>query len=330
MKLSKITAIHGSSANKSPGQNLRGILLPFPTPFGQDGEVDFHGLRSNIEKWNAAGINGYVALGSTGERVHLDERECLKVVETARAAVPEEMAFIVGGGQPSTRATIVEARRLAEAGADAVLLLTPSFYRAAMTQSALFNYYMTVAESAPLPLLLYSMPELTGIAIAPETVARLSEHQNIIGLKDSAGDIINFAETLRLAREDFAVLTGNGPLLYAALAAGATGGILAVGCVDARLVVKIYEAARNGEHERARVWQRRLTPLALAVTKRYGIGGLKAALDLLGLTGGHVRAPLQDASDEARAEIARLLEECAAVEELTERNERYRLAGATE
>jgi 4-hydroxy-2-oxoglutarate aldolase len=330
LKPAKITASQGLSANKSPGQNLRGILLPFPTPFRQDGELNFSGLRSNIEKWNETGVAGYVALGSTGERVHLEESERLKVIETARAAVPEEKAFIVGGGQPSTRATIIEARRLAEAGADALLLLTPCFYRAAMTQSALYSYYMAVAESAPLPLLLYSMPELTGIAIAPETIARLSEHENIVGLKDSAGDIINFAETLRLAREDFAVLTGNGPLLYAALAAGATGGILAVGCVAARLALKIYRAVRAGEHERASAWQRRLTPLGLAVTKRYGIGGLKAALDMIGFTGGHVRAPLQDATEEARQEIARLLEACSSVEELTERDERYRLAGATE
>jgi 4-hydroxy-2-oxoglutarate aldolase len=330
LKPSKITTVQGFSASKFPGQNLRGILLPFPTPFGPEGEVDLSGLRSNIEKWNATGITGYVALGSTGERVHLEERELLQVIETARAIVPAEMAFIVGGGQPSTRATINETRRLALAGADAVLLLTPSFYRAAMTQSALYDYYVAVAESSPVPLLLYSMPDLIGIAIAPETVARLSEHENIVGLKDSAGDIINFAETLRLAPADFAVLTGNGPLLSAALAAGATGGILAVGCVAARLALQIYRAARAGDYESAHEWQRRLTPLALAVTKRYGIGGLKAALDMLGFKGGHVRAPLQDTTEEARGEIARLVEECVAVEELTERDERYRLAGATE
>jgi 4-hydroxy-2-oxoglutarate aldolase len=311
-------------------QSLRGILLPFPTPFGQDGEVNAPAVRSNIERWNATGVNGYVALGSTGERVHLLERECLEVIETARGAVPPAMAFIVGVGQQSTLATIGEVRRVAEAGADAVLLLTPHFYRGAMTQGALYGYYMAVADGATVPVLLYSMPELTGIAIAPETVARLSEHENIVGIKDSSGDIINFAETLRLVPEDFAVLTGNGPLLSAALSAGATGGILAVGCVAPLLAVDIHRMFGAGDHERARELQRRLTPLALAVTKRYGIGGLKAALDLLGYTGGHVRAPLQDASDEARHEIARSLEECGSVEELTGSSDHYRQAGATE
>lgn len=309
-------------------KNLRGILLPFPTPFMRDGKLNEHDIRSNIERWSRKDIIGYVALGSTGERVHLDEREYALVIEAARECVSDERVLIVGAGQQGTRATANEVRRVGEAGADAVLLITPHFYRGAMTQAALYGYYMAVADSAPVPVLLYSMPDLTGIAIAPETVARLSEHENIIGIKDSAGDIINFAETIRLVPEDFAVLTGNGPLLYAALSAGATGGVLAVGCVAPRLCVEIYDAVKAGEHERARALQRRLTPLALAVTKRYGIGGLKAALDHLGYTGGHVRAPLQDATDEARREIIRLLEEAGSVEELTGSVDRYSQAGA--
>lgn len=309
---------------------MHGILLPFHTPFSDNAEVDYAGLRSNIETWNLSGIVGYVALGSTGERVHLDERECLTVIETARAVVPKEMAFIIGAGQQSVRGTLSEVRRIAEAGADAALVITPHFYRGAMTQGALLNYYMAVADGAPVPLLLYSMPDLTGVAIAPETVARLALHENIIGIKDSSGDIINFTETVRLVPEDFAVMTGNGPLLYAALSAGATGGILAVGCVAPRLCVDIYEAVRAGEHERVRALQQRLTPLALAVTKRYGIGGLKAALDMLGYAGGHVRAPLQDASEDARREIARLLVECGLINDATARDGQYSQVGATE
>ena len=326
----------GETVGKNPSaarfslEKLRGIILPFPTPFDRDEEIDARALRSNVERWNVTGVAGYVALGSTGERVHLDEREYVKVIDLARECISEEMLFIVGAGQQSVRATIDEVRRVAAAGADALLLITPHFYRGAMTQSALYSYYMAVADVAPVPVLLYSMPELTGIAIAPETVARLSLHENIIGIKDSSGDIINFAETLRLVPEDFAVLTGSGPLLSAALAAGATGGILAVGCVAPRLAIDIYRAVEAGEHARARELQQRLTPLALAVTKRYGVGGLKAALDLLGYNGGYVRTPLQDASEEARREIARLLDECLSINEAAGRDEQYRLAGATE
>lgn len=297
------------AALRLSAKSLRGIMLPFPTPFDESERVDAAALRANIERWNASGIKGYVALGSTGERVHLDERECLTVIETARAVVPDSMAFIVGAGQQSTHATIAEVRRYREAGADAALVITPNFYRSAMTQAALTEHYLTVAEASPVPLVLYSMPDLTGIALAPETVARLALHENIIGLKDSSGDLINLTETLRLVPDDFAVLTGNGGLLSAALSAGARGAILAVGCVASEACLKIYEAQANGDHALALTLQRKLTPLARAVTVRYGIGGLKSALELKGYAGGRVRAPLQNASDEARLEIVRLLQE---------------------
>ncbi len=308
---------------------LRGIMLPFPTPFDERGRVDARALRANIEKWNACGIDGYVALGSTGERVHLEERECLEVIEAARASVPDSMAFIVGAGQQSTHATINEARSFAQAGADALLVITPHFYRAAMSQEKLIKHYLEVADASPAPLVLYSMPELTGIALAPETVARLSEHQNIIGIKDSSGDAINFAETLRLVPENFAVLTGNGALLYAALSAGARGAILAVGCIAFAECLEIYHALQAAEHSRARALQQKLTPLARAVTVRYGIGGLKAALEIIGYTGGHVRAPLANASDEARAEIARLIEESASALDEQRDSEKRIFAGAS-
>jgi 4-hydroxy-2-oxoglutarate aldolase len=295
--------------------NLHGVLLPFPTPFKSDGSVDLPGVSANIEKWNRTGISGYVALGSTGERVHLEESECTAVVETARKSVPDDMPFIVGAGQPSTDGTISEIRRRVEAGADAVLVITPSYYKTAMTQDTLFDYYNAVADRSNVPVLLYNIPQLTGIAIAPETVARLSEHGNIMGIKDSSSDFINLGEMLRLAPDDFVVLTGNGSLFYAALSAGARGGILAVGCVAPRLAFQIYLALNEGDHETASYLQRRLTPVARAVTVRYGIGGIKAALDLLGYAGGAVRAPLRSPGEEAKAAIARTIEEAGMLDE---------------
>ena len=307
-------------------------MIPFPTPFDENERVAASGLRANIEKWNETGVSGYVALGSTGERVHLDERECLEVIETARASVPESMAFIVGAGQQSTHATINETRRYARAGADAALVITPNFYRAAMTQGALINHYLAVADASPGPLVLYSKPDLPGIALAPETVARLASHENIIGLKDSSGDLINLAETLRQAPKDFAVLTGNGGLLSAALGAGARGAILAVGCVAFEQCLKIYHAfemIHHSSYELAHIFQRKLTPLARAVTVRHGIGGLKAALELRGYAGGHVRSPLQNANDEARHEIARLLEDSLSKMPAELGNDDYALTGVT-
>jgi 4-hydroxy-2-oxoglutarate aldolase len=297
------------SRNAGLIKKLSGILLPFPTPFDSNGDVDAHALRQNVSKWNETGVSGYVALGSTGERVHADERECLKIIEAAREVVTERLSFIVGAGQQSTRATVDEVRHVAEAGADAVLVITPHFYRAEMTQDALAHHYMAVADASTVPVLLYSVPQLTNVALAPETIARLSQHENIIGVKDSSGDILALAETIRLVPEDFAVLTGSGSALYPALCVGAKGGILAIGCIAPRMAVAVYGAFEAVEHEHAREMQQRLTIATRGVLGRYGIGGLKAALDMLGYAGGPVRAPLMCASEDARREIAKTLEE---------------------
>jgi 4-hydroxy-2-oxoglutarate aldolase len=250
-----------------------------------------------------------VLLGSTGERVHLDESEYLRVIEAARERVSTDHAFIAGAGQQSTRGTINEIAKAAAAGADAVLVITPSYYRSAITQDTLIAYYKTVADAAPVPVLLYSMPALTGIKIEPETVARLSEHPNIIGVKDSSNDIAEFKRTVELCPTEFAVMTGNGTVFLDALEAGATGAILAVGCVVPELCVEIFRLFNSGELDRARTLQQKLTPLAAAVTTRFGIGGLKAALDLASYRGGEVRAPLQPPNESARVEIAKLLDD---------------------
>jgi len=290
--------------------DLRGIFLPIPTPFDEAGDLDLTGLRANITKWNATGIAGYVMLGSTGERVHLNEREYLEVIAAARDEVERagSLKFIVGAGQQSTRETINETKRVAAAGAvDAFLLITPHFYRPSITQPALIEHYLSVADACPASVILYSMPALTGVKIEPETAARLSEHENIVGLKDSSADLIGLQRTIELVRDDFAVLTGNGTVLQGALNAGAVGGILAVGCVAPGLCIEIFRAIGSGDDECALELQSSLTPLATAVTTKYGIGGLKAALEMRGYIGGTVRAPLRAAGDEARADIRECL-----------------------
>ena len=301
--------IHAALSSK----DLRGVFLPIPTPFDFAGEVDLGALRANVGRWNGTGISGYVLLGSTGERVHLDEREYLEVIEAAREEVAtgkDRLAFIVGAGQQSTRGTINEIKRVAAAvDVDAFLVITPHFYRLSITQEALIEHYQSVADKSSVPVILYSMPALTGIRIEPETAARLSEHENITGIKDSSADVEGLRETIKLVRKDFAVLTGNGTVLGKALGAGAWGGILAVGCVAPALCLAIARAVNSGETELAARLQSRLTPLARAVTTRFGIGGLKAALDMRGYAGGAVRAPLRAPDPEAREEIRRCLDE---------------------
>ena len=287
--------------------NLSGLLLPITTPFAANGDIDFGALQSNIERWNKTGISGYVVLGSTGERVNLNEREFLHVIEITRKAIPQTMTFIAGAGQQSTRGTIDEIRAAATAGAEAVLVITPHYYRSAITQDALVTHYNAVADASSIPIILYSMPDLTGIKIEPETAARLSEHPNIIGMKDSANDVARFADAVRLTRKEFAMMIGNGTVFSEALQAGARAGILAVGCCAPQVCLDIYQAIQAGDIGRATTLQGKLTPLARAVTKTYGIGGLKAALDIAGYAGGAVRAPLSAPSEEARAEIESLL-----------------------
>ena len=287
-------------------------MLPFPTPFDARGELDPAALRTNIARWNETGVTGYVALGSTGERVHLDEAEALAVVETARACVPETLALVVGVGQHSTRATVSEARRAAAAGADALLVITPHFYRAAMSAEALAAHFEAVADASPVPVVVYSIPQNTGVTLAPETVGRLSRHENIVGLKESSGDVVAFVEMLRAAGDaaEFSMLTGHASALHAALAAGARGAILAVACAVPRFCVELHRAFESGDTEGARRMQHRLIPLARAVTTRFGVGGLKAALDARGYAGGTaVRAPLREPNEEARREIEQLLAE---------------------
>jgi len=287
--------------------------LPITTPFTSSENIDVVALKANIDRWNPTGITGYVVLGSTGERVNLDEREYLHVIQTARASVPAPMPFIVGAGQQSTRGTIAETERAAKAGAEAVLVITPHYYRPAITQQTLIEHYTAVADAATIPVILYSMPDLTGIKIEPETAARLSEHENIIGLKDSSNDVAKMRATVEMVQKGFAVTVGNGTVFSEALQAGVVGGILAVGCVVPELCLEIYRAVKAGENDRATSLQEKLTPLARAVTRTHGIGGLKAAMEMVGYVGGGVRAPLKPASDEARTEIEQLLSDATAM-----------------
>jgi 4-hydroxy-2-oxoglutarate aldolase len=301
----------GARDVRGVARRLRGVMLPFPTPFDAQDRVDTGALGANVARWNETGVAGYVALGSTGERVHLDETEARQVVEAARAAVPRDLLFVVGVGQQSTRATINEARRAADAGADALLVITPHFYRSALTQDALTEHYERVADSSPAPVVIYSIPQNTGVTLAPDSVARLSRHENVVGLKESSGDVVAFVEMLRAAGDaaDFSMMAGHASAFHASLAAGGRGGILAVACAVPRFAVALLRAFESGDHTTARSMQHRLIPLARAVTTRFGVGGLKYALDLGGYAGGAVRAPLRAPGDEAQREIARLFAE---------------------
>jgi 4-hydroxy-2-oxoglutarate aldolase len=286
--------------------NLSGIMPPLATPFKEDGSLDLEGLEINVTKYNEAGLSGYVVLGSNGEAVHLTAEEKMRVIEVVRRAAPNHM-LIAGAGELSTSATIEASRRAADAGAEAVLIITPHYYKGSMDQAALLRHYMAVADGSPVPIILYSFPQATGIALQPTTIAQLTEHPNIIGLKDSSGDMGALVETLRLVPAGFAVLVGNGQILYPSLLMGAKGAILAVACVAPRACVEIYLAAMSADHAHARWLQEKLVPLSRAVTSQFGIAGLKAAMQMAGYRAGPPRAPLRAASQEESEKIKAIM-----------------------
>ena len=288
--------------------NLSGVYPPIATPF-KDDEVDYAGLKHNVDRWMRTGLRGLLALGSNGEAAFVDDDEAERIVATVREGVPRDRVLLVGTGRQSTRATITATTRAAKAGADAVLVLTPFYFKSQMTPEALADHYRAVADASPVPVLLYNFTNVTGINMTPDAVAALSAHPNIVGLKDSNGDIGQVAGVVARVPPDFTVLVGSAATLHPAIVVGASGGIVAVANVVPEVCVRLFDLARAGQHDEARALQRRLTPLANAVTAGYGIAGLKVAMDIAGYAGGEVRRPLRPAKPEAREVLQRLYEE---------------------
>ena len=288
--------------------DLSGVYPPIPTPFVSAGDaVDVEGLSRNVARWTASGVRGLVVLGSNGEAPFLDELESETVIETVRGSVSPECLVVAGTGRESTKAATEASRRAAALGADAVLVRTPSYFKAQMTDDAFIAHYLTVAESCPVPVVLYNYPALTGVTLPVHVVVRLAEHPNIVGLKESGRDIGFVSALVDETPDDFSVLVGSAPAFFASLMAGAVGGIMALAAVAPDHCVELYRLVQARRYGEARQLQRRLAPLARLVTRAYGIAGLKAALDLLGYVGGSPRPPLYTVGHGAIAELGRAL-----------------------
>ena len=284
--------------------NLAGVLAPIPTPFDDDGAIDFRRFRRALIHWADTPLRGVVVLGSNGEAVLLDDDESDRVVAAARDEVPSSRLFIVGTGRESTRATIQAAARAASMGANAVLVRTPGFFKTQMTAEAFMRHYSAVADASPVPVLLYNFTAVTGVTVPVEAVARLANHPNIVGMKESNGDIERLAALVAVAHEDFEVLAGSASTFCEALLAGASGGILALSAVIPETCVRVFELTTAGRIDEARSLQRQLTPLAKLVGATYGVPGLKAALKLVECDVGVPRSPLAPVGAEAVATIA--------------------------
>jgi 4-hydroxy-2-oxoglutarate aldolase len=285
---------------------LSGVMPPITTPF-QDGKLASDKLKNNFQKWNQTGLSGYLVLGSNGEAVYLNEKEKIKVIEISREFIPTSKIMLVGTGMESTQETILFTNQVAKMGADCALIVTPSYFKGSMKPQILYEHFIAVAESSRIGILIYNVPQFTGINLEPELVAKLSQHPNIIGIKDSSGNIGQLSEIIHLSKKGFTVFVGSAPVFFPALCVGAAGGILAVANVVPQECVQIQSLFNKGKMNEARALQSRLTPLAKTVTTKFGIGGLKMAMDLAGYFGGNPRSPLKKPGKETEEELKRLL-----------------------
>ena len=283
--------------------DLAGVFAPIPTPFDQQDQVDTVRLRAAIARWTARPLTGFVVLGSNGEAALMDDFESDRVIVAAREAVPRDRRFIVGTGRESTQAAIKAAKRAAEHGAEAVLVRTPGFFKTQMTTDAFVRHYTAVADASPVPVLLYNFTAVTGVDLLPAAVAPLARHPNIIGMKESGGDVARIADLVAATPADFQVLAGTASTFYPAMCVGATGGILALGCAVPDACMRVFELAREGRHTEALAIQRQLVPLARLLGATHGVPGLKAALNLLGYDVGLPRPPLAPLGDAAVAQL---------------------------
>ncbi|MFQ5927210.1 MAG: dihydrodipicolinate synthase family protein [Terriglobia bacterium] len=286
---------------------LRGIYPPLTTPFALDGTLALDRLRENIGKYNQTKLTGYVVVGSTGESVYLREEEKLRVWETVRNAADSTKLLIAGTGQEATAETIALTQRAADLGYRLALVRTPHYFKSQMDDRALERHFRTVADASPIPILIYSVPQFTGLAVEALLVARLAEHPNIIGIKESSGNLERIAQIIAATPETFSVLVGSASTLYPSLNLGAGGGILAAACAWPELLITLYEAVWQSEHNRARALQQKVLPAVKLVTSVYGIAGLKYAMDLRGYYGGPTRLPLLPLENKAQEELAALV-----------------------
>ena len=291
-------------------KQLCGVMPPVPTLF-ENGAVSLARNRANLARLQATSLAGFVILGSNGEANLLTESEKLQWLRTARDEIHTEKWLIAGTGMESTLATCEFTKKAADLGADAALVLTPSFYRP--NNTGLKMHYETVAEKSPIPILLYNVPKFTGMNISVSLVGDLSHHPNIAGMKDSAGDIGQLVELREKTPEDFRIFIGSDKSFFAGMAHGMDGAILALANIAPDACVAIDDAVQKQQWQTAQQLAARLAPVGRTVVGKYGVPGWKAALDMLGHDGGELRLPLMALDKIARQEIHEVLQKAELV-----------------
>lgn len=287
--------------------SLAGLYPPIPTPFDIQERIAFDKLEKNLEYWVAQPLDGVVMPGSNSEAAFLTQSERIEVWKVCAPILRAgNKRFIAGTGAETTAETIELTQIAADLGAVATLVLPPYFYKASLTHDALVAHYRAVADVSPIPVLMYNVPAFTGIDFALPTFMTLAEHPQIVGVKDSSSNIVKMVELLA-QRPDFQVFAGTGSALLPFLSVGAVGGIMALANVAAVPLRALLDAFEQGRLDTARRLQLALAGLNSAITARYGVSGLKYAMDQSGIYGGPARRPLLPLGAPARADIDQLL-----------------------
>jgi 4-hydroxy-2-oxoglutarate aldolase len=269
-----------------------GVFAALTTPFAHDGSVSLSDLKHNVQRYNQTDLAGYVALGSTGESVLLTRAEMDGILITVKESAAKGKKLLAGAGAESTAETIERTKRAAELGYDAALVKTPHYYKPAYKPEVLIAHYRRVADESPIPVMLYSIPQFTGIALAAADVAALAEHPNIIGIKDSSGNVQGVAEIVAATPPAFQVLVGSAASVYPSMVIGARGAILALACALPEKCVALFDLVRQAHHEKARELQSILLRASKLIVSEMGIAGVKFAMDQRGYRGGLPRLPL--------------------------------------
>jgi len=286
---------------------IEGVIPPMLTPFAENGDVDFEAHVHNMEKWNQDKLSGYLVLGSNSETSYLNEEEKVKLVKLTVKNAEQDRIILAGTGMESAQETISFTNKVADMGVDGALILTPSYYHAKMNTEAQISFFTHVADNTRIPVLIYNVPAFTHINIAAQAVATLSQHPNIIGMKDSSGNVPQLADFQRVMDKNFNLMVGTVSAWYPALTLGIRAGIFAsANCLPNQCNL-IQEAFDANEFGQAKEMYRRIFPVNTAVTATYGIAGLKYVSDVLGYNGGFVRNPLLPLKKEEEAKINAIL-----------------------
>ena len=280
---------------------LGGLMVPAVSTFNARGELDRAAFESNIDAHVAHGVDGVLVAGSSGESALLDDTDRRALLTWARERVPSSKWLLAGVGSESTRQTISRIHDAKSIGASAALVVSPHYYLKRMTESALLAHFRAIADASPLPVLLYNIPVYAHVVLSPAFVHEMAHHDNVIGMKDSAGNLPVFKQYLEAQNAGFRVLTGSGATVVPALQAGASGAILAIALYAGLAVRMMFDAARAGNVDVAVAMQARLAPIATDIGGALGPAGIKAAMNMVGLHGGLTRGPLLPLSDDERA-----------------------------